>query len=123
MQLPYPPPILPFGSTRASAGLGTLTLYRQVGRLAAQSHNANEHQIHRKRTGGDHPQDPAVFHRRTKQQIGRFDAEFLLDFFAEEVGAYFYNRGVYDAQAILAGKLEDLGEAIYQLERPTDFKK
>nr|WP_248279521.1 DUF2164 domain-containing protein [Xanthomonas campestris] len=100
-----------------------MTLYRQVGRLAAQSHNANEHQIHRKRTGGDHPQDPAVFHRRTKQQIGRFDAEFLLDFFAEEVGAYFYNRGVYDAQAILAGKLEDLGEAIYQLERPTDFKK
>lgn len=63
------------------------------------------------------------FTEELKQQIGRFDAEFLLDFFAEEVGAYFYNRGVYDAQAILAGKLEDLGEAIYQLERPTDFKK
>nr|WP_233449279.1 DUF2164 family protein [Xanthomonas perforans] len=29
-----------------------------------------------------------------KQQIGRFDAEFLLDFFTEEVGAYFYNRGI-----------------------------
>ncbi|WP_456361819.1 DUF2164 domain-containing protein [Xanthomonas arboricola] len=55
--------------------------------------------------------------------MGRFDAEFLLDFFAGEVGAYFYNRGVYDAQAIIAGKLEDLGEAVYQLERPTNFKK
>lgn len=62
------------------------------------------------------------FSEELKQQIGRFDAEFLLDFFAEEVGAYFYNRGVYEAQAIVASKLDDLGEAIYQLERPTDFK-
>lgn len=58
-----------------------------------------------------------------KQDIGRFDAEFLLDFFAEEIGGYFYNRGLYDAQAVLAGKLDDLGDSIYQLERPTDFKK
>ncbi|USJ02358.1 DUF2164 domain-containing protein [Xanthomonas prunicola] len=63
------------------------------------------------------------FSEELKQQIGRFDAEFLLDFFAEEVGAYFYNRGVYDAQAIIAKQLDDLGESIYQLERPTDFKK
>ncbi|UXA70899.1 DUF2164 domain-containing protein [Xanthomonas prunicola] len=63
------------------------------------------------------------FSEELKQQIGRFDAEFLRDFFAEEVGAYFYNRGVYDAQAIIAKQLDDLGESIYQLERPTDFKK
>ncbi|MBB4595367.1 DUF2164 domain-containing protein [Xanthomonas cannabis] len=63
------------------------------------------------------------FTEELRQEIGRFDAEFLLDFFAGEVGAYFYNRGVYDAQAIIAGKLEDLGEAVYQLERPTDFTK
>ncbi|MBB3800802.1 uncharacterized protein (DUF2164 family) [Xanthomonas arboricola] len=63
------------------------------------------------------------FTEELRQEIGRFDAEFLLDFFAGQVGAYFYNRGVYDAQAIIAGKLEDLGEAVYQLERPTDFKK
>lgn len=58
-----------------------------------------------------------------KQDIGCFDAEFLLDFFAEEIGGYFYNRGLYDAQAVLAGKLDDLGDSICQLERPTDFKK
>lgn len=58
-----------------------------------------------------------------KQEIGRFDAEFLLDFFAGEIGAYFYNRGLYDAQAILSGKLDELGEAIYQLERPTEFRR
>jgi uncharacterized protein (DUF2164 family) len=58
-----------------------------------------------------------------KQDIGRFDAEFLLDFFSTEVGAYFYNRGLHDAQAMLASKLDDLGESIYQLERPTEFRK
>ncbi|MBV6777802.1 DUF2164 domain-containing protein [Xanthomonas euvesicatoria] len=61
------------------------------------------------------------FTEELKQQIGRMDAEFLLDFFTEEVGAYFYNRGICDAQAIVAKKLDDLGESIFQLERPTDF--
>ena len=63
------------------------------------------------------------FAEELKQDMGRFDAEFLLDFFTDEVGAYFYNRGLYDAQAILASKLDDLGESIYQLERPTEFRK
>ncbi|MBD8899880.1 DUF2164 domain-containing protein [Rhodanobacter sp. DHG33] len=63
------------------------------------------------------------FTEELKQDIGRFDAEFLLDFFAAEVGAYFYNRGLYDAQAILSSKMDELGEAIYQLERPTEFRR
>lgn len=63
------------------------------------------------------------FAEELKQEIGRFDAEFLLDFFAGEIGAYFYNRGLYDAQAILSSKLDELGEAIYQLERPTEFRR
>jgi uncharacterized protein (DUF2164 family) len=63
------------------------------------------------------------FSEELKQQIGSFDAEFLLDFFAQEIGAYFYNRGLYDAQAVLAAKLEDLQDCIYQLEKPTDFRK
>lgn len=63
------------------------------------------------------------FTEELKHEIGRFDAEFLLDFFAGEVGSYFYNRGLHDAQAILSSKLDDLTEAIYQLERPTEFRK
>ena len=63
------------------------------------------------------------FAEELKQDIGRFDAEFLLDFIGAEVGAHFYNRGLRDAQAILASRLDDLGECIYQLERPTDFRK
>jgi len=63
------------------------------------------------------------FSEELNQQIGGFDAEFLLDFFANEVGAYFYNRGLYDAQEILSKKLDDIQDVIYQLERPTDFKR
>jgi uncharacterized protein (DUF2164 family) len=63
------------------------------------------------------------FTEELKHEIGRFDAEFLLDFFSGEVGSYFYNRGLYDAQAILSSKLDDLTEVIYHLERPTEFQK
>lgn len=63
------------------------------------------------------------FNEELDQQIGSFDAQFLLDFFAEEIGAYFYNRGLYDAQAILETRIESLQEAIYELEKPTAFKR
>lgn len=63
------------------------------------------------------------FKEELDQDIGSFDAQFLLDFFSEEVGAYFYNRGLYDAQAILEKRLETLSEAIYDLEKPTDFRR
>lgn len=63
------------------------------------------------------------FTEELKQEIGRFDAEFLLDFFFSEVGPYFYNRGLHDAQAILSSKLDDLGQAISLLERPVEFRK
>ncbi len=63
------------------------------------------------------------FKEELRQDIGGFDAMFLLDFFAEEVGAYFYNRGLYDAQAALEKRLESIAEAIYELEKPTDFRR
>ena len=63
------------------------------------------------------------FSEELKQQIGRFDAEFLLDFMAQEVGAYFYNRGLYDAQTVLSEKIDDIQDVIFQLEQPTEFKK
>lgn len=58
-----------------------------------------------------------------QQEIGQFDAEFLLQFFADEFGAYFYNRGLLDAKAILAKKTEDITDAIHELEKPTDFRR
>ena len=63
------------------------------------------------------------FREELDQKIGQFDAEFLLQFFTEEIGPYFYNRGLYDAQAILKSRLETLNEAIYELEKPTEFER
>ncbi len=51
------------------------------------------------------------------QEIGQFDAEFLLDFFAEEIGKLFYNRGLYDAQTILESRMDNIVEAISELEK------
>ncbi len=62
-------------------------------------------------------------HQELDHEVGQFDAGFLLDFFAEEIGPYFYNRGLYDAQAVLAGRLENIAEAIYEIEKPTQFLK
>lgn len=65
----------------------------------------------------------SYFQEELEQEIGRFDAEFLIDFFAEEVGAYFYNRGLYDAQALVSNKVDELSDSIYELEQPTSFRK
>ena len=63
------------------------------------------------------------FNDELDQKIGQFDAEFLLDFFSEEVGSYYYNRGLIDAQAVLDNKLEDISESLYELEKPTEFAR
>lgn len=63
------------------------------------------------------------FSEEMEQKIGQFEAEFLLDFFSEEVGAFYYNRGLYDAQTILESKLESITEAIYEIEKPTLFSR
>jgi uncharacterized protein (DUF2164 family) len=57
------------------------------------------------------------------QDIAQFDAEFLLDFFSAEVGAYYYNRGLADAKAILEEKVETITDAFYEIEKPTDFSR
>ncbi len=56
-------------------------------------------------------------------EIGGVDAGFLLDFFSEKVGAYFYNRGLYDAQALLSKRMDAIGEAIVDLEKPAQFRR
>jgi len=60
------------------------------------------------------------FQEELEQKIGAFDAEFLLDFFSDEIGVYFYNRGIYDAQTLLEMRIDDLRDAILELEKATD---
>ena len=63
------------------------------------------------------------FTEELDKEIGQFEAQFLLDFFSNEVGLYFYNRGLYDAQTILESKMESITEAIYEIEKITEFRK
>lgn len=51
--------------------------------------------------------------------IGGFEAEFLTDFFATEIGPFFYNRGLSDAQTLFNEKVDELGYLIDELEKPT----
>lgn len=51
-------------------------------------------------------------------ELGQFDIEFLVDFISKEIGSFYYNRGLYDAQTIMSAKLELISEAISELEQP-----
>jgi uncharacterized protein (DUF2164 family) len=61
------------------------------------------------------------FIKELDQDIGDFDAEFLLDFFSEKVGGYYYNQGLNDARALLDEKLETITESFYELEKVNEF--
>ena len=59
------------------------------------------------------------FRDELDQPIGDLPAEMLLDFIRSTVGPAFYNRGLYDAQAVVAAKAEDIAEAVLALEQRT----
>ncbi len=61
------------------------------------------------------------FDKELDQELGNVEAQFLLDFITDEIGSYFYNRGIYDAQAILEQRMENITDAVYALEKPTKF--
>lgn len=58
------------------------------------------------------------FIRELDQELEQFDADFLLDFFTKELGAVYYNRGLFDAQTLMSEKLELISEQIVELELP-----
>lgn len=58
------------------------------------------------------------FREELTQEIGNFDAEFLIDFFAEEIGGFFYNRGLYDAETLISEKVLEISDLLLQLEKP-----
>jgi len=59
----------------------------------------------------------AYFRDELEIDLAALPAELLLDFLAREIGPFFYNRGLYDAQAVVQSKAEDIIEAIAGLER------
>ena len=65
----------------------------------------------------------SYFHAELSEEIGQFDAEFLLDFFNKEIGAYHYNRGLQDARTLLEENAQNIQQAFYEMEKVTEFIK
>ncbi len=63
------------------------------------------------------------FREELNQDIGTFDAEFLIDFFAEEMGGFFYNRGLYDAETLISEKVSEISDLLLQLEKPVTVRR
>ena len=63
------------------------------------------------------------FNDELDQEIGSFDAEFLLDFFSDNIGPLYYNQGLLDAETVINKKLEDISEALYEIEKPTELTR
>ena len=59
------------------------------------------------------------FRDELDQSIGAIPAEMLMQFFADKMGAYYYNRGLYDAQALIRKQVDNLSDEIFALEQPT----
>lgn len=57
------------------------------------------------------------FRDELEVELRDLPAEMLIDFLAREIGPFFYNRALYDAQAVLKKKADDLAEAVAGLER------
>lgn len=63
------------------------------------------------------------FTKELDQELGQFEASFLLNFFAEEIGPYFYNKAIQDSQAILRKRIDDIAGAIDNLEKPIGTRR
>lgn len=57
------------------------------------------------------------------QELGEFPAGFLLDFLTEELGPCWYNLGLLDARAAFELRMDSIGEAVHELEKPTPFDR
>lgn len=54
-----------------------------------------------------------------EKELSRFEAEFLLEFISKEIGPHFYNHGLYDALAVFNSQVENITDAVYEIEKQT----
>lgn len=58
-----------------------------------------------------------------EQSLGNIPAEQLLNFFTAEIGPYYYNQALSDAQAAMSRAVDGFTDLIYDLEqRPARTK-
>ncbi|KEK18848.1 hypothetical protein BAMA_03480 [Bacillus manliponensis] len=52
------------------------------------------------------------------EEIGRFQAERLIEQMIKELGPYAYNQAIQDARQLVVDKLTNMEEDLYVLEKP-----
>ena len=62
------------------------------------------------------------FQENLDQEIGSLDAEFLTDFFTENVGGLYYNQALTDVHTLIYEKTESLADSIYDLAKDSSFE-
>lgn len=62
----------------------------------------------------------AYCERELEQELGTFEAEFLLDFFAENIGPHFYNQALADVLKTFEATTEAFTDNVYGLEKITE---
>jgi uncharacterized protein (DUF2164 family) len=62
------------------------------------------------------------FQENLDQEIGSLDAEFLTEFFTENVGGLYYNQALKDVHSLIYEKTESLADSIYDLSKGTSFE-
>lgn len=63
------------------------------------------------------PTVQAWFRDELDHDLSGLQADMLIDFIGREMGPAFYNRALYDAQALIAAQAETLADAVLGLEK------
>lgn len=63
------------------------------------------------------------FAEERSEELGELGAEQLVDFMLQELGPYIYNKAIADARNTVNGKMGQLEDELYALERPTQRQK
>ncbi len=63
------------------------------------------------------------FRDELDQNLGQFPATFLLDIVTETIGPYYYNRALRDAQTVLDERMDSVRDALYAIEKPSNFSR
>lgn len=63
------------------------------------------------------PMIQAWFRDELDQDLSGLQAEMLIDFIGRKIGPAFYNRALYDAQALIAAQAETLADTVLGLEK------
>ncbi len=58
------------------------------------------------------------FETELDHPIGDIGAELLLGFLQKDIGAFYYNKGLHDAQAAFRNQVNAFDDMIYALEKP-----